>query len=60
MNDCVNKGQFVITFWNDGENKGVEVFQNMDEVIKYVGDDSNVLLYVWDYNESTFIFSTNC
>ena len=39
MKDCVNKGQFVITFWNDGENKGVEVFQNMDEVIKYVGED---------------------
>ena len=53
MKDCVNKGQFVITFWNDGENKGVEVFQNMDEVIKYVGEDlENVYHWVfqnWDW-----------
>ena len=39
MNDYIKDNQFVICFWNDGEYKGIDVFQDMDTVIEIVNED---------------------
>lgn len=39
MNGYIEKGQFVICFWNDGEYKGIDIFQDMDTVIEIVRED---------------------
>ena len=39
MNDYIKYNQFVICFWNDGEYKGIDVFQDMDTVIEIVNED---------------------
>ena len=39
MNDYIKDNQFVICFWNDGEYKGIDVFQDMDTVIEIVSED---------------------
>ena len=39
MNDYIKDNQFVICFWNDGEYKGIDVFQDIDTVIEIVNED---------------------
>ena len=39
MNDYIKDNQFVICFWNDGEYKGIDVFQDIDTVIEIVRED---------------------